>query len=142
MPARWRSGRLEESQRPLFFCFLLEPPDVSSLPVSLFLSRFSRAFQGFPCLEKMGTICYMVLNVAVICCTFSASVRGFVFNVPLKPFNGNHFINNLTIRFFSTADRRMTSQLKWDTRPRGWESEDSLLWPCHPRVRYVRAWQI
>lgn len=30
----------------------------------------------------------------------SASVRGFVFNVPLKPFNGNHFTNNLTIPFF------------------------------------------
>lgn len=60
-------GLLEASQRPLFSCFLLAPPDVSSLPVSLSPSRFSRAFQGSPCLEKMATISYMVLNVAVIC---------------------------------------------------------------------------
>lgn len=85
----WSSG-LGGAPAPLFFCFGSEPPDVSSLPDSLFLSRSSRAVQGFPCLEKMATICYVLLNVAVICCAF--------FRVCLQraaqTFNGNHFINH------------------------------------------------
>lgn len=85
-------------------------------------------FKGFSSFSLCGENGHNLLY-GFKCCRhllpfFPAPVRGFVANVPLKPPNGNHFINHRTIRFFSTADRRMTSQLKWDTRPRGWESED------------------
>lgn len=106
------------------------PPPESPLGVSLFLSCLSRAFQGFPSLEEMATVASVGLNVALIC-----RLSIFFFR------SSNVSLSKRALCLFSpTADRRMTSQLKWDTRPRGWEPAEASRWRAGERQ--TRAWQI
>lgn len=114
-----RSSQLEQTQRLLFCCSFQAPRSVVSLrffiPVSLFkgFSRSSLSRETGP--SPLGG------SGPFKCCPHAAHQHLF-----LQRFNTNALKNKPLLGFLSAADRRMTSQPKWDTRPRGWESADPV----------------
>lgn len=130
MPARALGG----VPAPLFRRFLLEPPPPRSVvsPASFILPSLFKGFSRFSlCGENGHNLLY-----AFKCCR---RLSHFSFFSPrlcccfflLKSLNMSDFVNNFYdpfffLLFFRAADRRMTSQLKWDAGPRGWEPAGSL----------------